>query len=202
MRIAWFLLTLALATGVHAQSAGSKMTPEMYRQMLEDMQYWNAQGTRYDKLRKRARELYPDRRNTPLRDVNISDEEIREVEAISRKYLPQAYVNISPVVTHCPCEEGPMCTAQVYVVAQTPEKTRGLQLSQMKGRWEVGAVQQWWLRREGIVRQDTGNRFLDEYLFEKAVNELYEEFPACAEPSLPASQTASTKSSNEEIRKK
>src|SRR5215510_7887697 len=59
MRIACFLLTLALATGVQAQSAGSKVTPELYRQMFEDMQYWNAQGTRYDKLRKRARELYP-----------------------------------------------------------------------------------------------------------------------------------------------
>lgn len=203
MRIAGFLLTFALATVVHGQSAGSRMTPEMYRQMLEDMQYWNAQGTRYDKLRKRARELYPDRRNTPLRDVNISDEEIREVEAISRKYLPRAYVNISPVVTDCPCEEGPMCTAQVYVVAQTADKTRGLQLSHMKGRWDVGAVQQWWLRREAIVRQHTGNGFLDEYLYEKAVNELYEEFPACAEPLPPASQTASaTKTPNEEIRKK
>lgn len=202
MRIALFLLSLALAAGVLAQSAGSKMTPEMYRQMLEDMQYWNAQGTRYDKLRKRARELYPDRRNTPLRDVNISDEEIREVEAISRRYLPHAYVNISPVVTNCPCEEGPMCTAQVYVVAQTAEKTRGLQLSRTKDRWDVGAVQQWWLRREGIVRQHTGDSFLDEYLYEKAVNEMYEEFPACPEPVAPASQTASTKSSHEEIRKK
>jgi len=202
MRIAWFLLALALATGVLAQSAGSKMTPEMYRQMLEDMQYWNAQGTRYDKLRKRARELYPDRRNTPLRDVNISDEEIREVEAITRKYLPRAYVNISPVVTNCPCEEGPMCTAQVYVVAQTAEKTRGLQLSRMKGRWDVGAVQQWWLRREGIVRQNTGDRFLDEYLYEKAVNEMYEEFPACAEPVAPAGQTASTPTHKAETPKK
>lgn len=203
MRIAWVLLTLALATGAHAQSAGSKMTPEMYRQMLKDMQYWNAQGTRYDEIRKRANALYPDRRNTPLRDVNISDGEIREVEAISRKYLPQAYVNISPVVTHCPCEEGPMCTAQVYVVAQTADKTRGLQLSQMKGRWEVGAVQQWWLRREDIVRQHTGNQFLDEYLYEKAVHEIYEEFPVCADQVMPASQAASaTPTPQEETRKK
>ena len=203
MRIAWLLLSLALATGVHAQSAGSKMTPELYRQMFEDMQYWDAQGPRYRKVSKRAWELYPDRRNTPLREVNISDEEIREVEVLTRKYLPRAYVNISPVVTDCPCEEGPMCSAQVYVVAQTAEKTRGLQLSQMKGRWDVGAVQKWWMRREGVVRQHTGNTFLDDYLFQKAVNELYEEFPVCAEQALPASQTASaTQTPKEETRKK
>jgi len=192
MRIGWFVLTLALVAVAQAQSAGSRMTPEMYRQMSDDMQYWNAQGTRYDKVRKRAKQLYPDRRNTPLRDVNISDEEIREVESVTRKYLPRAYVNISPVVTDCPCEEGPMCSAQVYVVAQTPEKTRGLQLSRMNDRWNVGVVQQWWIRREGIVRQNTGNSFLDEYLYEKAVNELYEEFPACAAQAAPPPQTAST----------
>lgn len=192
MRIAWFVLTLALAAGAQAQSAGSKMTPELYRQMMDDFAYWDAQVPRYREVQKRAQELYPARRNTPLRDLNISDEEVREVEQLTRKYLPRAYVNISPVVTDCPCEEGPMCSAQVYVVAQTPEKTRGLQLSRMNDRWNVGVVQQWWIRREGIVRQNTGNSFLDEYLYEKAVNELYEEFPACAAQAAPPPQTAST----------
>jgi hypothetical protein len=204
MRIAWIVLTLALATGIHAQSAGSKMTPELYRQMLEDMQYWDAQGERYRAVAKRAKELYPARRNTPLRDVNISDEEIREVELLTMNYLPRAYVNISPVVTDCPCEEGPSCTAQVYVVAQTPDKTRGIQLSRMKDRWNVGAVQQWWLRRDAVVRQHTGNTFLDDYLYQKAVNELFEEFPLCAGQMVPAAQAASTPKTPaaEEARKK
>ncbi len=203
MRIAWFVLTLALATGAHGQSAGSKMTPELYRQMLEDMQYWDAQRERYQAVSKRANELYPGRRDTPLRDVNISDEEIREVVLLTRKYLPKAYVNISPVVTDCPCEEGPACTAQVYVVAQNSNKSRGIQLSRTKDRWNVGVVQQWWLRREAVVRQDTGNSFLDYYLFQKAVNELYEEFPLCAGPAKPATQTASRpKTPKEEIAKK
>lgn len=190
MRIAWFVLTLALAAGVHAQSAGSKMTPELYRQMLDDMQYWDAQYERYRAVSRRAKELYPARRNTPLRDVNISDEEIREVERLTRKRLPKAWVNISPVVTDCPCEEGPACTAQVYVVAQTSEKTRGLQLSRMNDRWNIGVVQQWWIRREAVVRQHTGNSFLDEYLFQKAVNELYEEFPMCASNIAPKEEIA------------
>src|SRR4051812_34993249 len=192
MRIAWFFLALALASGAHAQSAGSKMTPELYRQMLEDMAYWDAQDARYKAVSKRAEELYPARRNTPLRDVNISDEEIREVEQITRKYLPRAYVNISPVVTDCPCEEGPACTAQVYVVAQTADQTRGIQLSRMNDRWNVGAVQQWWLRRDAVQRQHTGNSLLDYYLFRKAVTELLEEFPMCAGQPVPDAQTAST----------
>jgi len=181
MRSAWWVLTLVMATAAHSQSAGSKVTPDLYRQMLEDLQYWDAQGKRYRAVIERAHELYPARRNTPLRDVNISDEEIREIELLTRKYLPRAYVNISPVVTDCPCEEGLACTAQVYVVAQSLDQTRGIQLSRMNSRWNVGAVQQWWLRREAVVRQHTGNSFLDDYLYQKAVNELYEEFPMCAE---------------------
>ena len=193
LRIAWVLLTFLLATAVQAQSAASKMTPELYRQMSEDMQYWAAQYDRYKAVSRRAHELYPGRRNTPLRDVNISDEEIREVELITRTYLPRAYVNISPVVTDCPCEEGPACTAQVYVVAQTPDKTRGIQLSRMNDRWNVGVVQQWWIRREAVVRQHTGNSFLDDYLYQKAVNELYEEFPLCPAQTASTPETAGKK---------
>jgi len=192
MRIAWFFLALVLATGVHAQSAGSKMTPELYRQMQDDMQYWDAQDARYAAIEKRAKELYPARRNSPLRYLNISDEEIREVETFARKYLPDAYVNISPVVDDCPCEEGPLCMSQVYVVAAAKDETRGLQLSRVKNRWDIGVVQQWWLRREAVVPQHTGNRFLDYYLMRKAVTELYEEFPVCAAKSAPAKQAANT----------
>jgi hypothetical protein len=192
MRIACFVLTLALSMGVRAQSAASKMTPELYRQMSEDMEYWDAQAERYQAIAQRANELYPARRNTPLRDVNISDEEIREVEQLTRRYLPRAYVNISPVVTDCPCEEGPACTAQVYVVAQSENHTRGIQLSRMKDRWNVGVVQQWWFRRDAVVPQHTGNSFLDYYLRRKAVTELYEEFPLCAGQTVPATKTAST----------
>ena len=73
------------------------------------------------------------------------------------------------------------------------DKTRGLQLSRMSTRWNVGVVQQWWLRREAVVRQHTGNSFLDDYLYQKAVSELYEEFPMCAGGRpVPATQAAST----------
>jgi hypothetical protein len=179
-----------LALAAHAQAPSKSLTAEQVRQMLEDREYWRAEGYRYLRIERRAKALYPQRRDTPLRDLNISDNEIREVEAIAQKYLPRSLVNISPVVAECPCEEGPTCTAQVYVVATTRTSSRGLQLSRMKDRWDVSMVQQWWHRRDVIVEQSTGNRFLDDYLHEKAINELYEEFPACVGQMVPAAQAA------------
>ncbi len=195
MRIAPCLLgLLALAVTASSQSQSQStakvLTAEQMRQMMADFEYWRAQGTRYSDVERRAKQLYPDRRNTPLRELNISDDEIREVEVIARKYLPRAMVNISPVVTDCPCEEGPACSAQVYVVATTADKARGIQLSRVKNRWGVGVVQDWWLRREAIVKQHTGNAFLDEYNYQLAVNELYEEFPVCTGQLVAPQNTA------------
>jgi hypothetical protein len=188
---------LALAAAAYAQvpsqASAKRLTHQEVRQILEDREYWRQQDDRYDFIRTRANALYPGRRDTPLRDLNISDDEIREVEGIARKYLPQSFVNISPVVADCPCEEGPSCTAQVYVVATTRVSSRGLQLSRLNKRWNVSRMQQWWHRREAIVRQNTGDSMLDDYLNQKAVYELYEEFPLCAGQMVPAKkQTAST----------
>ena len=195
---------LAVAASAYAQAPAKSLTSEQMRQMLEDREYWRQQDYRYVAIARRARALFPGRRDSPLRDLNISDNEIREVEAIAQKYLPRSLVNISPVVAECPCEEGPTCTAQVYVVATTRTSSRGLQLSRMNDHWVVGMVQQWWHRRDAIVSQNTGNRFLDDYLYEKAVNELYEEFPACVGQMVPANQAASTPTapSTSEARKK
>jgi hypothetical protein len=181
-----------LALAAYAQAPSKYLSAEQVRQMLEDREYWRAEGYRYLRIERRAKALYPQRRDTPLRDLNISDNEVREVEAIAQKYLPRSLVNISPVVAECPCEEGPRCTAQVYVVATTPANSRGLQLSRMNDHWVVGMVQQWWHRHDAIVPQNTGNKFLDDYLHEKAVNELYEEFPVCVGQMVPANQTVST----------
>ena len=183
---------LALVAVAHAQTPSKPPTFQEMRQILEDWEYWRQQDDRYRFIEMRAKALYPGRRDTPLRDLNISDNEIREVEAIARKYLPQSFVNISPVVGECPCEEGPTCTAQVYVVATTAKSSRGLQLSRLNDRWNVSRVQQWWHRREAIVAQNTGDALRDHYLYDKAVNELYEEFPLCVGQMVPAKKTAST----------
>jgi hypothetical protein len=55
-----------------------------------------------------------------------------------------------------------------------------LQLSRMNTHWQLGVVQEWWLRFEAIRDPHTGNSFLDYYLRAKAEKELYEEFPVCA----------------------
>jgi hypothetical protein len=176
------LLGLMFATGAHAQSADRKpLTPQQYRLMMDDIEYWGQQHRRYSRILQRARELYPGRRDTPLRELNISDGEVRELQTIAARYLPKALVNISPVVAECPCEEGPNCTAQVYVLATAKGKTSGLQLSRTKEVWDVGVVQKWWLKHDAIRRQKTGNTFLDDYLLEKARNDLLEEFPMCAD---------------------
>jgi len=189
---------LMLAAGAWPQSADKKpLTPDQYRAMLDDRRYWWEQRKRYQQISQRALELLPGRRNTPLRELNISDGEVREVQAIAAGYLPRDLVNISPVVTACPCEEGPTCTAQVYVLATAKGKTSGLQLSRMNLAWQVGVVQKWWLRRAAIQRQNTGNAFRDEYLYEKAVNDLYEEFPACLGQLVPPAQIVSSTKSQE-----
>ena len=87
----------------------------------------------------RADELRPRRRDEPLRYLNISDNEVREIQLMAEKYLPKVLLNISPVVTGCPCEEGPQCTDQVYIVAESGQSSRGLQMSRVRNAWVVGA---------------------------------------------------------------
>jgi hypothetical protein len=185
------VLGWVMATGAHAQSADKKpLTPQQYRLMMEDMEYWDQQRKRYGAILQRVRELNPGRRDTPLRALNISDGEVREVQGIAARHLPRALVNISPVVTDCPCEEGPNCTAQVYVLATAKEKTTGLQLSRTKEHWDVGVVQKWRFRWDAVQKQNTGNAFLDDYLWAKAHNDLLEEFPMCVAPPERATESA------------
>lgn len=134
----------------------------------------------------RATLLRPGRRDGPPRDVNISDDEVREVQAVSQRYLPSDFVNISPVVTGCPCEEGAECTDQVYVVATSSAEPRGLQLSRVKNKWIVGTVQKWWLRYEELLaKQPT----LDWLEFGRAANALAHDFPVCGLGSKVALET-------------
>jgi hypothetical protein len=181
-------MTLAIGLPAQAQAPAKKPTPREMARMFGEMEYWRSEAWKHRSIYQRAEELRPQRRDTPLRYLNISDEEVREVQAISVKFLPRAMVNISPVVTDCPCEEGPTCTAQVYVVATTGTNTRGLQLSRMNERWAVGTVQQWWSRRDALVRSKTGNDFVDSYEYARALHELYGEFPVCSGESEPAKQ--------------
>ena len=174
------IVALALTGAAQSQTSPAKPTRADYPQMNDDLAYWFAQRDRYQEIMLRAMELEPTRRDTPLRELNISDDEVREVEAVAYRYLPRTTINISPVVTDCPCEEGLACNAQVYVVSTVKDEWCGLQLSRMNNHWQLGIVQEWWLRFQAIRAPHTGDSFLDFYLTQKARSELYEQFPACA----------------------
>ncbi len=139
-------------------------------------------------LIRRAHELRPRRRDEPLRYENITDMEVREIQAVAAKFVPKAIVNISPVVTGCPCEEGPQCTDQVYIVASSLDDSVGLQLSRVKNAWQVGVVQRWWLRYDALRARIVTMNFR---AYEASEAELFRELPQCVGELVPAT-TAST----------
>jgi len=54
--------------------------------------------------------------------------------------------DISTVTDGCECEEADVCSAEVWLVLYKASRTRSLSLSKIGGHWQVGAVQNWWLR--------------------------------------------------------
>jgi tetratricopeptide (TPR) repeat protein len=134
----------------------------------------------------------PTRRDGPLREVNLSDEEVREIQAAAHGVVPEALVNISGVVSGCPCEDGAGCSDQVWIVAHRPGLMKGLQLSRMGGHWAVGPVQQWWLEFEDFESRFASamagrmerQKFQEErQRLSEERQKLYDKFPACASDS-------------------
>jgi hypothetical protein len=123
----------------------------------------------------------PLRRNGPLREANLSDQEIGEIQAAALDVFPGSLLNISGAVSGCPCEEGAGCSDQVWVVVHRAGQTQGLELSRIDGHWLVGRVQQWWLSFEQVQRiraPETRS---------KALQALNDSFPVCA--NKPATAT-------------
>jgi hypothetical protein len=170
MRLLAAAISLLVAFGTVAQAPLPRRSmaqeEKVYRERLEDIAY-------------RAWEVRPRRRDTPLRELNISDNEIREIEALTSRLMRDSMVNISPVVGDCPCEEGPMCTAQVYVVATTAGKTLEVQYSRIRNAWQIGPVQAWWTRKASLEERLKRGEFPDFREYLRAQDELLEEFPMC-----------------------
>jgi hypothetical protein len=136
-------------------------------------------------LENRARQIYPRRRDTPIRDLNITDIEVREVQRVAVKYKMPRLVNISPVVTGCPCEEGGGCTDQVFVSGDVEGRSAGLQLSRRKNQWDISRAQKWWLEYAALQARETEmtrRAFLD------AKARLLMEMPQCESPAESASK--------------
>src|SRR5687767_8408802 len=128
-------------------------------------------------LEERAFQLYPRRRDTPLRYLNITDGEVREIQLIARKYQMPELMNISPVVEGCPCEEGSGCTEQVFIVGKIEDQAYGLQLSRRKNRWAVSTVQKWWLEHAALRARESA---MDYRAYQQARERQLLEFPMCA----------------------
>lgn len=172
------ILVMALLVAVAASGQG--------RMSKAELAAYQEQSRKLMRIERRAHELRPRRRDEPLRYLNISDNEVREIQLMAEKYLPKVLLNISPVVTGCPCEEGPQCTDQVYIVAETPQSSKGLQMSRVRNAWVVGNVQQWWLKHDELTAK-SGKMHYEKY--ESAMNELVRDFPMCMGELVPAENT-------------
>lgn len=125
----------------------------------------------------RIDEVQPMRREDPLRYENITDEEVREIQLAARNVVPRALVNISGVTTGCPCEDGPECSDQVWIVAYRPDKSVGLLLSRIEGHWVIGPVQRWWLLYNDLESRRRTFKSFSAYL--EAEQKLVDVFPVC-----------------------
>ena len=138
-----------------------------------------------------SRPAYSERQ---LRKENLNDIEIRQIEQATRAIVPGAIVNIGGVWDACPCEDGDQCTNQVWVVISVPGKSKGVMLSKINDRWDIGPVQEWWFDyedHEGKVRDLNLRRQRADYTQMLALNEerrllseekilLIQRFPFCA----------------------
>ncbi|HTU68171.1 MAG TPA: hypothetical protein VMF52_19655 [Steroidobacteraceae bacterium] len=178
MRIFLTVTASLLTSSAFAQTASKPPVPMRAGR-------WAAQPSeellRVERNLHRAVEIRPQRRDEPLRDLNISDNEVREIEALMSKVAARSMINISPVVDGCPCEEGPMCTAQVYVVAEAGDRSVALQLSRIQNAWVIGVVQTWWNRWMALLA-----RHLEVEEFLQKQDELALEFPMCVGTEIQA----------------
>jgi len=178
MRIApWLMAGLAVAMTASAQAPKSRAERLAYYRHLNDIE----QQTRV--IFARADQLRPKRRDEPLREHNISDYEVREIQDLVKEYIPREFLNISPVVSGCACEEGVDCSAQVFIVGMAGPHSRGLQLSRIAKAWRIGAVQKWWLEYDALeanLKKLAGDEVIE------ARWQLASRFPGC--PANPAKE--------------
>ncbi len=92
------------------------------------------------------------------------------MQSVAATAIPKAIIYIGPVVSGCPCENGPNCKAEVWVDGYLPGRIEGILLSQVGGVWTIGAIQNWWLERRRLEAKGVSYVELLDY---------DEHFPAC-----------------------
>jgi len=126
----------------------------------------------------RIEQTRPFQRTGPLRKINLSDDEAREIQSVMAPFYPGSLLNISGVVTGCYCEDGHSCSDQVWVVPKDDVETPGVLLSRINDHWVIGPIQHWWLTRAKI-EADTG---LTRAQREEALHTQWKTFPECPRP--------------------
>jgi hypothetical protein len=128
----------------------------------------------------------PHRIDEPLRTENVSDEEIREIQAATVTVYPGAIANVSGVTDGCPCEEGPMCDSQVWILAYRDNRYDGLMLSRISNKWIVGPLQTWWFEYDLVIKKMNELRsekpadYMAAYTeYREKRIQLHEAFPSC-----------------------
>jgi hypothetical protein len=156
--------TLCLSANVFAQNAG---------QVCEDFEQY-----------RHIRTAEPARPNRPLRQDNITDDEVREVQGAALETYPDSIVSISGVTDGCDCEDGNHCTAQVWLALNRENQTRSLVLSKIDGHWRIGAVQSWWLQYHAHQADFARlGRDAKQLAWQQETQRLLDSFPTCPAPS-------------------
>ena len=78
-----------------------------------------------------------------LREDNITDQEVREIQAQVDRYFPGIIVMIDGVQAPCDCREGSGCTAQVNLASGSANQPVLMRLSRINGEWVPGVVWRW-----------------------------------------------------------
>jgi hypothetical protein len=124
------------------------------------------------------------RPNGPLRKDNVTDEEVREMQQAALEVYPDSIVSISGVTDGCDCEDGPSCTAQVWLALNREYRTRSLVLSKIDGHWKIGAVQSWQLQYDAHQTSNPGfGRGPKQIAWQQENQRLLDNFPTCPTPS-------------------
>ena len=116
-----------------------------------------------------------------MREENLSDHEVREIQASIRKVYPEMIVNIGTVTMGCSCEEGPDCTSKVWVTSLNDNKMDALLMSRVGGRWLLSRNDQYRIDYERYekMRQkvnDSRDQYESEEDWKKAIDRVIKAF--------------------------
>ncbi len=162
LKLVALVFSLMISGVVLAQSANNKPRWAPYEKVVQ-----------LREVEDRAEEVQPRRREEPVREDNIRDREVEEIQLVMASVMPGSIVNIGAVVTGCPCEDGSSCSDQVWIVAHRPERSMGVLLSKIRGHWTIGPVQKWWWDYQDLLARR-------EWLTTSWA-ELMERFPTCTD---------------------